>query len=237
MTHPQLVATRLVQNRYPGCLVAFLAGSIVRGEGTPTSDLDLVIVTEQDPDAPYRCSEQVGNWPVEFFVHTPASLQTFFQTDMANRTPSLLQMCSEGLVIQAVGNHAEALKQQCRDLLAAGPAALSEKACRAKRYHLSDLMEDLSGSDRPAEMLFIGSALAKAAADLWLAHQRQWSGSGKWLHRALVRAHPETANRLSQALEKLYCQADKNPLRGFAEEVLALVGGPLFDGFDSRKQD
>jgi len=237
MTHPQLVATRLVQNRYPGCLLALLAGSIVRGEGTPTSDLDVVIMTEQDPDAPYRYSEQVGNWPVEFFVHTPASWQTSFQTDMANRTPSLLQMCSEGLVIQDLDNQAEVLKQQCRELLAAGPAALSEKAIRAKRYHLSDLMEDLSGSDRRVEMFYIGSELAKAAADLWLAHQRQWSGNGKWLHRALFRAHPETADCLSQALEQLYCQADKNPLLGFAEEVLALVGGPLFDGFDSRKQD
>lgn len=237
MTNPQLVATRLVQNRYPGCLVAFLAGSLVRGEGTPTSDLDLVIITEQDPDAPYRCSEQVGNWPVEFFVHTPASLQTFFQSDMAARTPSLLQMCSEGVVIQQVDQQAETIKQQCQALLSAGPAALSDKAIRAKRYHLSDLVEDLSGSDNRAEILYIAAELAQEAADLWLAHHRYWSGHGKWLHRALFRANPETAQRLSEALEKLYRQSDKTALLSFAEEVLAWVGGPLFGGFDSRGQD
>ncbi|MGE3724785.1 MAG: nucleotidyltransferase domain-containing protein [Candidatus Sericytochromatia bacterium] len=237
MTHPQLVATRLVENRYPGCVAAFLAGSIIRGEGTPTSDLDLVIVTEEDSDAPYRCSERVGNWPVEFFVHTPASLQTFFHKDMAHRTPSLLQMCSEGLVIRQKNGQAQAIKEQCDTLLAAGPALLSDQETRAKRYQLSDLLEDLNGSDKREEIVYIAAELAQTAADLWLAHHRRWSGHGKWLHRALLKADPKTAQCLHEALEKLYAQTDKTALMDFAEAVLALVGGPLFDGFDSRLQD
>lgn len=237
MTHPQLVATRLVENRYPGCVAAFLAGSVVRGEGTPTSDLDLVIVTEQDAEAPYRYSEQVGHWPVEFFVHTPTSLQDFFQKDMAERRPSLLQMCREGIVIQASDQRATEIQTQCETLLAAGPPPLSHTAERNMRYHLSDLLEDFKGSDQRAELLLITPKLAEAAAELWLAHHRHWSGNGKWLHRALLRADPDTAQVCSQALESYYSHADKTALQEFAEAVLALVGGPLFDGFDSRKQD
>lgn len=237
MTHPQLVATRLVENRYPGCVAAFLAGSVVRGEGTPTSDLDLVIVTEQDPEAPYRFSEQVGRWPVEFFVHTPSSLQEFFQKDMAERRPSLLQMCREGIVLQASDQRATDIQTQCEALLAAGPPPLSHKAELNMRYHLSDLLEDFKGSDLRAELLLIAAELAEAAAELWLAHHRHWSGRGKWLHRALLRADPDTAHVFHQAQESFYTHTNKMGLQQFAEAVLALVGGPLFDGFDSRKQD
>lgn len=237
MTHPQLVATRLVENRYPGCVAAFLAGSVVRGEGTPTSDLDLVIVTEQDPEAPYRYSEQVGRWPVEFFVHTPTSLQDFFQKDMAERRPSLLQMCREGIILQASDQRAREIQTQCEALLAAGPPPLSLTTERNMRYHLSDLLEDFKGADQRAELLLIAAELAETAAELWLAHHRHWSGRGKWLHRAMLRADPKTAQIFHQALESYYAQADKIALQQFAEAVLTLVGGPLFDGFDSRKQD
>lgn len=38
------VATAIRANRYTGAVATFAAGSIVRGEGTPFSDLDLVVV-------------------------------------------------------------------------------------------------------------------------------------------------------------------------------------------------
>ncbi|MEZ0372914.1 MAG: nucleotidyltransferase domain-containing protein, partial [Candidatus Sericytochromatia bacterium] len=49
LTQPPLhVAARLVTQEFPDCLAAFLAGSVIREEHTPTSDLDMVIVTESD---------------------------------------------------------------------------------------------------------------------------------------------------------------------------------------------
>ena len=38
-------AARIIrEDRYAGAMAVFAAGSIVRGEGTPYSDLDLVVV-------------------------------------------------------------------------------------------------------------------------------------------------------------------------------------------------
>jgi predicted nucleotidyltransferase len=34
-----------LDQRFPECSAAFLAGSVIRGEGTSTSDLDIVIIT------------------------------------------------------------------------------------------------------------------------------------------------------------------------------------------------
>ena len=46
-------AEELLGARFPGCHAAFLAGSVVRGDATPTSDLDIVVVTDH-PEAPFR---------------------------------------------------------------------------------------------------------------------------------------------------------------------------------------
>ena len=47
MPEPAVDAARTLSAvRYAGAAVAFAAGSIVRGEGTPHSDLDLVVIYE-----------------------------------------------------------------------------------------------------------------------------------------------------------------------------------------------
>src|SRR6476659_10176637 len=86
-----------VERYFPECSAAFLGGSVIRGEATPTSDLDIVIVTTSK-DAPYRESFVEFGWPIEAFVHTKDSLKDFFASDAKRRTPSLQTMCAEGIV-------------------------------------------------------------------------------------------------------------------------------------------
>lgn len=45
MVDPVKAAEDPVEERYPECLAAFVAGSVLQGRGTPTSDLDMVVVT------------------------------------------------------------------------------------------------------------------------------------------------------------------------------------------------
>ena len=71
------VAKAIHDQRYADAEVIFLAGSLIRGEGTPTSDLDLVIVFSQLPNA-YRESFCFDSWPVEAFVRDPETLRYFF---------------------------------------------------------------------------------------------------------------------------------------------------------------
>lgn len=235
LTQPPLhVASKLIQNEYPACLASFLAGSVVRKEHTASSDLDIVIVTLQDPAAPYRKSCVQGGWPIELFVHTPDSLTRFFEMDKNARTPSLPQMVCEGLIIQQQEPWAEHFKTQAQSLLDSGPDALSEAEIQSSRYHLSDLLEDLRGSQRPEESLFIGAKLAESAAQFYLSYHRYWSGQGKWLHRALKRANPAQAESLVQALDALYQDQISKPLIEWVETVLKTVGGTLFDGYYLR---
>ena len=93
------VAKTIYEEKFPQAQVVFLAGSVVRGEGTPSSDLDLVVVYEKLVSA-YRESFKFMNRPVEAFVHDPETLRYFFyEVDRPSGVPSLPTMVKEGMEI------------------------------------------------------------------------------------------------------------------------------------------
>ena len=104
----------------------FLAGSLVREEGTPYSDLDLVVVFKRLPTA-YRESFHFQGYPVEAFVHDPETLNYFFtEVDRPSGIPSLMQMVVEGVEVPDTTSPALRLKQLAESVLAMGPPALTE---------------------------------------------------------------------------------------------------------------
>lgn len=230
------VARVIVAERYDGCEVALLAGSVVRGQATATSDLDLVIVDARLA-APYRESFVAHGWPVEAFVNTPKSYRRFFASDAKRRTPSLPAMCAEGIVLRDRDGLAERIKAEARDWLARGPAPLSARELRDARYALTDRLDDFIGATRRDEGMFAAHALATLAAELVLAAHCAWSGRGKWLIRALRRFDPKRAERLAQALEAYYRAARKDELIAFVDDALAPVGGRFFSGYSSGKDE
>jgi hypothetical protein len=74
-------------DRYSGAAVTFFGGSLARGEGTATSDFDLVVVFEKLDNA-RRESFSFDGWPVEAFVHDPATLRYFFGRDRDAGVPT-----------------------------------------------------------------------------------------------------------------------------------------------------
>nr|MBA4184122.1 nucleotidyltransferase domain-containing protein [Acidobacteriota bacterium] len=83
------ITKEILQTKYPSAEFAFLAGSIVRGEGTAFSDLDIVIIYKELPNA-FRESFYFRKFPVETFVHTPETLNYFiFDLDRPSSVGSL----------------------------------------------------------------------------------------------------------------------------------------------------
>ncbi len=228
-------AQRFVEQSFPACDAALLAGSIVRGEATATSDLDLVIVTKE-VRAPYRESLYAYGWPIEVFVHTHRSYREFFASDIQRRRPSLPRMCAEGIILRDHEGVAQRLKKEARELLEQGPQSLSKEEITQLRYALTDNLDDFIGSVRQGENFFIASELAKLSSELMLSYHGQWIGKGKWVLRALHAFDPRLAQRLTSALETFFQQGSKDDLINFAQEALDLVGGRLFEGYSSGKQ-
>jgi hypothetical protein len=69
-------AKRFISTYFPDCQGALLAGSVVRGEATDTSDLDIVVFDNSIRSA-YRESLIEFGWPIEVFVHNFTSYQHF----------------------------------------------------------------------------------------------------------------------------------------------------------------
>ena len=191
-------ALAVVERECPNCLAAFLAGSVVRGEATASSDLDImVIVPEGSPT--YRKSFRAFDWPVEVFVHTPSAHRQFAAKDAARRRPSTSMMDCEGIILRDVDGFASQLKQEASALLEQGPPPLTAAELALARYAVSDLMDDLVEA-RADEALLIAAQLAEASANLILDCHRRWRGSGKWMPRMLRRLDPALASRLAEAL-------------------------------------
>lgn len=108
-------------------LLPFLAGSIVRGEGTPFSDLDLVVIFKRLPAA-YRESFYCQGFPVEAFVHDPEMLNYFLhEADRSSGIPSLTQMVLEGAEIPKANELSRSLKQLAASAMELRPSHLSEE--------------------------------------------------------------------------------------------------------------
>src|SRR5215813_3511184 len=137
------ITRQILDERYPDADVIFLAGSLLRGEGTPYSDFDLVVIFEKLPRA-WRESFNFQGYPVEAFVHDPETLEYFFlEVDCASGVPALPQMVVEGVEIPAPNDVSLALKQRAAALIAAGPPAFDIETEKCWRYAVSDLLDDL----------------------------------------------------------------------------------------------
>jgi len=215
--------------RYGGAAFAYAAGSIMRGEGTYLSDIDLVIVFDQ-LDAARRESFVVDGVPVEAFVHDPATLAWFVNEDVARGRPSILNMIVEGTVIGRDRDRAEALRTDISARLASGPMPLSATALNALRYEITDAVDDLRGDRTPGEAMAIGAMLHAKLVELALRGRGHWNGTGKWAPRLLSGIDAGLASSFDRAFRALFIDGDHSPVIALAEAELAPHGGTLFDG-------
>jgi hypothetical protein len=225
------VANALKVDRYAAATAVFAAGSIVRGEGTPFSDLDLVVVYPR-LDSAYRESLRFEGLPVEAFVHDSGTLAYFFtELDRASGVPSLAQMVSEGVEIPQASETSRDLKEFAASIIAAGPPALDAPTERRMRYAVSDLIEDLRAPRSRNELIAAGARLYEELADYHLRRQRLWSAKGKSIPRVLRSVDPDVAEKYAESFDSLFARGDAAPVIRLAEELLGLAGGLLFEGY------
>ena len=226
-------ANALLASRYPGADCAFVAGSIMRGEGTKLSDIDLVVIFEHVETA-WRESLVFEGFPVETFVHDPETLGWFIAQDVDRGAPIMPNMVAEGRLIGPRIATGTSLQIEARQILAKGPSPLVGERLATLRYQITDRLDDLDGERPPQELQAIGAALYQPLADLILLGRGHWTGAGKWIPRLLQRLDPELATQFNVAFESLFGDADGALLIGLAGAELARHGGRLFEG-DHRK--
>ena len=141
-------ARELVLARFPDARAAWLAGSVVHGTATPTSDLDVTVLLD-GPPAPFRESLLHRGWPVELFVHHADSVEHWLAMDRAAPPADARPADRERRdAARRRRRRPGRWPATCDAFLAAGPEPLGDAERDALRYRLTDLLDDLAG-DRP----------------------------------------------------------------------------------------
>lgn len=225
------IAAAILRQRYADAKCLFLAGSLIRGEGTSSSDLDLVVMFENLETA-YRESFQHAGWPVEAFVHDPQTLRYFFEhVDRRDGIPSLPQMVVEGIEVPSQLEFGDEIRRLAQAVIDQGPPAWSQEEIDASRYGITNLIDDLKDPRSKAEALGSLAALYPLLATHYLRSRHLWGAKDKSVPRALRSSDPVFAERFSRAFEHAFASSDFSAIVELADDVLRQNGGRLFAGY------
>ncbi|TQR18186.1 nucleotidyltransferase domain-containing protein [Psychrobacillus vulpis] len=230
---PMEAAKLFLSLKFPNCQGAVLAGSVVRGEPTVTSDLDIVVFSESI-NSSFRETLIFNGWPIEVFVHNLSSYKSFFESDYKRARPSLPRMVAEGLILKNEGIM-EDIQAEARQLLNNGPEQWSNDIINMKRYFITDALDDFIGCNKRAEEIFIANTLAELVSEFVLRTNRKWVGASKWIIRSLKLYDEGFTEQFVEAFDLYYKTGDKNNIIQIVENVLQPYGGRLFEGFSLGK--
>jgi hypothetical protein len=108
---------------------------------------------------------------------------------------------------------------------------LSPQEVERLRYSITDLVDDLRAPRSRDELVGTGSQLFETLANYCLRTRGLWSGKGKSIPRALMRADAPLCERYCRSFEDLFTKGDPRAVIALAEELLGPDGGFLFDGY------
>jgi predicted nucleotidyltransferase len=228
------ITRQILDDRYPDADVIFLAGSLLRGEGTPYSDLDLVVIFRQLPHA-WRESFYFQDYPVEAFVNDPETFNYFIsEVGRPSGRSSLAHMVAEGVEVPGPTEISRSVKRIATDLIAAGPPELSDEDERQLRYAITNLIDDIRQPRSIEELFASGAELYGALANYYFRANGLWSAANKSIPRALSKAGSDIHSRFREGFEELFAGGRGDKVITLAEEILKRRGGFLFDGYKNE---
>lgn len=227
---PRQVATGVLQERYGAADSLLLAGSVVRGEETATSDLDLVVLYPQIEQS-YRESFHQDGWPIEAFVHDEHTIEYFFiEKDLASDIGSMMWIVHHGLSIVGPTALNGRIKSRAKQLLDAGPPIWAGDQIDYSRYTITGLLDDLAEPRNKDEYRATLAALYHLVGNHYLRANQHWGATSKTIPRRLRIADENLARRYGDAFACAF-RDDPNPLLELADDTLEPHGGRLFEGY------
>jgi predicted nucleotidyltransferase len=169
-----------------------VAGSIVRGEAGPSSDLDVFVVHDKS----WRLREQrrFAGVPAELFVNPPAQVRRYFEREHADGRPCTAHMFATGEVIEPAHPVIAELVREAREWLSQRVEP-SEAALTQRRYGAVDLVDDardIIDRDPAAAALLLAEAVRDIVAYVFW-QRRMFQPRRKHMLTALAEVDPAAA--------------------------------------------
>lgn len=225
-------AKKFVSTHFPGCNVAILTGSASRGEETPYSDLDILIISDTEPSA-YVQAFYEYDWMIEVLMHNRQSYRKFFERDKLRGRPSLPHMFATGIVLVDDGTAAE-IQQEARLLLKSGPPPWSHQDIQFARFVITNHLLDLQAGLQPMATIFAVNELANALQELVLRANGHWTGKGKRIVPALTEFDSALAQEFSDSFQSFFTGNGIGEIITFSDRILESYGGRLFAGYSTK---
>jgi predicted nucleotidyltransferase len=192
-----------------------VAGSIVRGEADPTSDLDIFVVHAE----PWRLRDQrrFAGVPTELFVNPPDRIRGYFTSEHARGRPSTAHMFATGVVLAGADGVVGELVDEARDWMAR-PVDVAGGELTSKRYSAVDTLDNardrISADAAMATLLLADAAQQIAEYAFW--KRRMLLPRRKDTLRALAMIDPVAADHVrafvdargEQALQRVIALAN-----------------------------
>jgi predicted nucleotidyltransferase len=165
-------AVAFIFDRFTPCGIV-AAGTIVRGNPSPSSDLD-VYVLHHAPER-QRIQRRFAGVPAEIFVNPPARVERYLDAEAREGRPITAHMLSTGFAVYAGDECLAGLRRRGEEIIAWGPDPTVEDLVR-QRYGATTLFEDaadVAASDPETAVALLTRAVEEAiryafwAAGVW----------------------------------------------------------------------
>lgn len=165
-----------ILDRFAPVLGIIVAGSVLRGQGDPSSDLDVFVIF--DGDYRQRVQKYFHNVPFEIFANPPKRVPQYFEEERHDGGGSTLHMLATGFVMLNRAPIVDHLRQQAQQILAGAPEYRPQSLLFA-RYMACDRLEnalDCRHRDPAQGHMLLGGAMLDTLVYFF---QKQ----GKWIPR------------------------------------------------------
>jgi predicted nucleotidyltransferase len=222
------VAERFTATHFPKASIAVIGGSTSRGERTPTSDIDLLLIGDDilaEGEIGTARTLAFEDEVFEVFAYTKDGFDEWARRGIEQHRPVIVHMLIEGSVIRD-GDDLGELRTRWAEALAAGPH-VDEHEMDFRRYVITDVLDDLRDASDALERHVLAATLFERTAELMLLTSRKWIGTGKYLPRRLRELPSERVNALADP----YIRGDFDRLADAVEHELDAAGGRVQAGF------
>ena len=224
------IAEKFLLEKFPKADSAFVSGSIIRGEGTKHSDLDIIILFPKIANA-YRESFIYESLPIEAFIHDPETIHWFVDDEKKNGGAYLAHMISTGKIAPKPTALSEQMLHYANSVLESGPETIPNETLLKLKYSITDLVDDLRDERPQPEKVACAIRLYPLLAEAILRNSGQWLAHGKWIPRKLKKADPKIAKKFDAAFNDVFIKQTAKKLIMLSEEILQPFGGFYWEGW------
>jgi predicted nucleotidyltransferase len=204
----------------------FLGGSLALGQALPRSDLDLVVIKSNDVQVTERYAHYVEDVQVQVIAGPPRQFDIWLEQDRP--TGTVIRQLAEGRLLFDRSGLGVCYRARAQDVVAAGLEPMSTPQIRARRFLLTELLDDVAdcACDPPRArwLMSTGLAFVVETAFLW---NRQWTPKGKRALEEIERLDPALACLCHEVLTAMEPQAQHTAFESLVAHVLAPLGGEL----------